>query len=130
MTARRHFYEMGLDPDKDEFTVDDLPLKYLYLGFTVDVSGCWNILHKTKEFHDKHGLGSTPVGIPAWIKQQFECTEIDGLLTVDTAQRLGGRPLPFVPRQRIKGEGWWSPLPCFGEKVNFKKRTRHKVEAR
>ena len=36
----------------------------------------------------------------------------------------------MTPFQRVKGKVWQVPLPAFGESVEFKKRIRHKLEAR
>ena len=36
----------------------------------------------------------------------------------------------MTPYQRVKGKEWQIQLPSFGESVEFKRRTRHKLEAR
>ena len=48
-----------------------------------------------------------------------------------TLQTLYGRGEDgLTPWHRLKGKPWRVPLPCFGEVVEFKLRTRHKLEAR
>ena len=48
-----------------------------------------------------------------------------------TLQTLYGRGEDgLTPWHRLKGMPWRVPLPCFGEVVEFKLRTRHKLEAR
>ena len=48
-----------------------------------------------------------------------------------TLQTLYGRGEDgLTPWHRLKGKPWRAPLPCFGEVVEFKLRTRHKLEAR
>ena len=36
----------------------------------------------------------------------------------------------MTPYQRLRGKTWTIPLPCFGEAVEYKRRTRHKLESR
>ena len=36
----------------------------------------------------------------------------------------------MTPYQRVKGKEWNVALPAFGESVEFKRRTRHKLEMR
>ena len=36
----------------------------------------------------------------------------------------------MTPYQRVKGKEWRMTLPAFGESVDYRKRTRHKLEAR
>ena len=48
-----------------------------------------------------------------------------------TLQTLFGRGEDgLTPWHRLKGKPWRIPLPCFGEVVEFKLRTRHKLEGR